>query len=415
MLLAYLLARAGIPVTLLESQKDFDRDFRGDSLHPWTLELFDELGLADELLELPHFPARFFRLHTPSGTLTTTDYSKVRSRFPYVALMPQAQFLDFLARKAAELPNFTLRLDAKVTGLVLDGDVVAGVRLADGEELRAPLVVGADGRFSRMRRLADLPARSLGAQTDILWFTLPRLPSDPPEADVDLYFGAHHYVGLLGRPAEWQVGYSLPKGGYPELRETGVEPIRAFLREHVGWLADRADRLTDLAQTTLLSVDISRVERWYRPGLLLIGDAAHVISPVGGNGILMALQDAVAAANRLVPGLRRVNVQAENMQGENVQGENVQAGNVRGAHVRESDLRAVQEDRQAAIETVQAQQVRTEQRVAKARESGKPIGPPGFLRWITAVPGVRGRSARANAYGPNPPSLDPAVLLDPVR
>lgn len=383
MLLAYLLARAGIPVTLLEGHRDFDRRFRGDSLHPWTLETLDELGLADDLLRLPHFPARYFRFHTPAGTLTPTDYGALDSRFPYVALMPQARFLEFLAAKAAELPTFELRLGARVTGLVVRDGVVTGVEVGGdfgGEELPASLVVGADGRFSKVRTLAGLPATSLGAQTDVLWFALPRRADDPPEADVDLYFGADRYVGLLGGPDEWQVGYSLPKGGYAAVRAAGVEPIKEFLREHVPWLADRADLLTDMNRTTLLSVDIARVERWYRPGLLLIGDAAHVISPVGGNGILMALQDAVAAANRLVPALR--------------------AG---GVH--ETDLSAVQQDREAAIREVQAAQVRTERRVVRARERDRTIAPPRFLRWVFAVPGVRKRSATRNAYGPNPPHL----------
>ncbi len=384
MVLAYLLARAGIPVTLLESRQDFDRDFRGDSLHPWTLELFDELGLADDLLALPHHPARFFRFHTPSGEVTTADYGKVRSKYPYVALMPQARFLDFVADRAKQLPGFDLKLGAKVTGLLDEGGV--RYRDADGDhELSATLTVAADGRFSKIRTLAGLPAHSLGAQTDLLWFRLPLSDSDPPDADVDLFFGRHHYVGLLGGPVDWQIGYSLPKGGYAAVREAGVEPIRAFLREHLPWLGDRVDLLTDMNQTTLLSVDISRVERWHQPGLLLIGDAAHVISPVGGNGILMAIQDAVAAANRLV-------------------------GPLRAGTLTEDDLAAVQRDREPSIVEVQAMQVRTEQRVAAARASGKPIAPPGFLKWITAIPGVRGRAARSNAYGPHPPRLDPAVL-----
>lgn len=388
MVLAYLLARAGIPVTLLESRQDFDRDFRGDSLHPWTLELFDELGLAGDLLALPHHPARYFRFHTPSGEVTTADYGKVRSKYPYVALMPQARFLDFVAERAKRLPGFELKLGAKVTGL-LDG---GGVRYrdADGEhELPATLTVAADGRFSRIRKLAGLPAHSLGAQTDLLWFRLPRHDTDPPDADVDLFFGRHHYVGLLSGPVDWQIGYSLPKGGYPAVREAGVEPIRAFLREHLPWLGDRVDLLTDMNQTTLLSVDISRVERWHRPGLLLIGDAAHVISPVGGNGILMAVQDAVAAANRLV-------------------------GPLRAGTLTEDDLAAVQRDREPSIIEVQAQQVRTEKRVAAARERGRPIAPPAFLKLLTAIPGIRGRAARSNAYGPRPPSLDPAVLAEPA-
>jgi 2-polyprenyl-6-methoxyphenol hydroxylase-like FAD-dependent oxidoreductase len=384
MLLAHLLARAGLPVVLHESHADFDRRFRGDSLHPWTLELLDSLGLADGLLQLPHAQGRYFRFHTPTGVLTPTDYGQLDSKFPYVALMPQAQFLAFLAARSLELPDFSLDMSSRVTGLVSDSGVVTGVRVGS-EDLPASLVVAADGRFSTVRRLASMPARSLGAQTDILWFTLPRRDSDPPEADVDLYFGRDHYVGLLGGPSEWQVGYSVPKGAYPEVRAAGVEPVRAFLREHVEWLADRADLLSDMTQTTLLSVEIARVERWHKPGLLLIGDAAHVISPVGGNGILMALQDAVAAANRLVPALRA------------------------GA-VHEADLMAIQADREPAIRQVQAEQVRTEQRVVAARGRGRTIAPPAFLRWIFALPGARARSARRNAYGPTPPALAPEVL-----
>ena len=388
MMLAYLLARCGVDVTLLESQRDFDRDFRGDSLHPYTLELLDSLDLAEPLLELPHFPARYFRFHTPRATITPTDYGKLRTRFNYVALMPQARFLEFLAAEAARLPHFTLRLGAKVTGLLEDDGRVTGVRCRtdDGEqEQRAALVVGADGRFSRMRRLAGFTADSLGASTDLLWFRLPRHDDDPPEADVDLYFGADHYVGLLGGTEGWQVGYTLPKGDYAEAREAGAGPIREFVARHVPWLADRVHLLESFEQTTLLSVDISRVPTWHRPGLLLIGDAAHVISPVGGNGILMAVQDAVAAANRLVPALRR-------------------------GEVTSADLAAVQADRQAAIEQVQAQQVAVERRVSKALSSGRPISPPPLLKLISAVPGIRTRNAHANAYGPCPPPLDTRLL-----
>ncbi|PWW66685.1 FAD-dependent oxidoreductase [Actinokineospora spheciospongiae] len=380
MVLGYLLARAGVRTTVLESHGDFAREFRGDSLHPYTLELFDQLGLADDLLALAHHPARSFRFHTPHGPLTVADYAKVRSRFPYVALMPQSRFLTFLAERAAELPAFDLRMHTRVTDLLRDdAGAVTGVRHRGGE-VEARLVVATDGRFSAVRKLADLPAANLGATTDLLWFRLPRLPTDPPDADVDLYFGRDHYLGLLGGTDTWQVGYSLPKGGYQATRAAGLEPIRASVARQIPWLADRVPALTDFAQTTLLSVDISRVDRWHRPGLLLLGDAAHVISPVGGNGILMAVQDAVAAANRLVPALT-------------------------SGTLDETVLATIQADREPAIRQVQAQQVRIEQRTARARDRGKPITPPRFLRVVTAIPGVRARAARANAYGPNPPRL----------
>lgn len=393
MMLAYLLARAGVEVTLLESGSDFDRDFRGDSLHPYTLELLDTLGLADDLLRLPHFPARHFRFHTPTTTIVTTDYGKIDSRFNYVALMPQVRFLNFLAEEAERLAAFTLRLSCKVTGLLYDEDRVIGVRYRDaiGEhDQLAGLVIGADGRFSKIRRLAKLPARPLGATTDLLWFRLPRHADDPPEADVDLFFGMNHYVALLGGPTDWQVGYTLPKGGYTEAREAGAEPIRRFVAQNVRWLADRVHLLEHFSQTTLLSVDISRVETWHQDGLLLIGDAAHVISPVGGNGILMAVQDAVAAANRIIPALRAGEPTAE-------------------------VLAAVQADREPAVTQVQDKQVKIEKQVARALAAGKPISPPPLLRMITAIPGTRARNARTNAYGPQPPQLDVGILNSDVH
>jgi 2-polyprenyl-6-methoxyphenol hydroxylase-like FAD-dependent oxidoreductase len=389
MLLAYLLGRAGLRVTLLERHGDFDRDFRGDSLHPWTLELLDDLGLAD-VLELPHHRARWFRFHTPRGTITTADYSRIASPHPYVALMPQARFLDFLAERVRALPHAEVRTGARVAELLTDaGGAVVGVRARtdDGDlDLRARVVVGADGRFSQVRRLADLPVRPLGATTDLLWFRLSHRPDDPPDADVDLFFGRDHYVGLLAGTGGWQVGYSLPKGGYAAARAAGVEPVRRFVAERIPWLADRVGELADFSQTTLLSVEIARADRWWRPGLLLIGDAAHVISPVGGNGILMAVQDAVAAANHLVPALRRPGT------------------------VPDAVLAAVQDDREPAIRRVQAQQVRIERQTARARERGRPITPPRALALLSVLPPVRRRVAQGNAYGPEPPRLTPGLL-----
>lgn len=395
MVLAHLLGRAGIAVTVLESHHDFDRDFRGDSLHPYTMELLDQLGLADELLRLPHRWARSFRLHTPTSTATVADYGRLPSRFNYVVLMPQARFLTFMAARLAELPDVRVRTGCKVTNLVRDeDDRIRGVVYRAGtgtHELAADLVVGADGRFSKLRGMVDLPVKSSGARTDLLWFRLPRRPADPANTDLELHFGRDHYIGLLAGTGGWNVGYSLPKGGYQAARAAGVAPIRTSVAERVPWLADRVHLLESFRQTTLLPVEIARVDRWWRPGLLLIGDAAHVISPVGGNGILMAVQDAVTAANHLVPALRRGD-----------------AGTVDHA------LQQIQAEREPAIERVQAQQVRTEARVARSRGTGKPIATPALLRVLTAVPGFRRRAARANAYGPEPPALNtPPLGCDP--
>jgi 2-polyprenyl-6-methoxyphenol hydroxylase-like FAD-dependent oxidoreductase len=388
-LLAYLLARAGIAVTLFESRGDFRREYRGDSLHPYTMELLDRLGLADRLLELPHQKADAFRFHTPHGVVTAASYARLPTRFNYIAIMPQALLIDFLVREAAAHPGFSVRMGTKVSGLLADADGrVHGVRHRGGDgagELETSLVVGADGRYSAVRRLADLPADDLGATTDLIWFRLPRRAGDPPGADLDLYCGPGRYVGLLGGTDHWRIGVAIPKGGYAAAREAGVGEIQDFLRRHVPWLGDRPALLTEFTQTSLLSVDIAAVRRWWRPGLLLLGDAAHVISPVGGNGILMAVQDAVAAANRLVPALRR-------------------------GGPTDADLAAVEADRAPAIRAVQADQVRTERRLARSRERGRVVAPPRVLRPLFALPAVQRRAARANAYGPQPPELDLAVL-----
>ena len=353
--------------------------------HTYTLELLDQLGLATSLLKLPHFKATRFRAHTPVGAITLADYGQLRSDFPYLVLMPQARFLDFLAQASVELPTFTLQTGARVRELIMDGDRAVGVRWRgpDGPAaLTARVVVAADGRFSRLRTVAGGPVIDLGASSDLLWFRLPRRASDPPEADVDLYFGRRNYVALLGGVSDWQIGYTLPKGGFAAAREAGVEPIRAFLRHHVGWLEDRIELLTGFEQTPLLSVELRRLRTWHRPGLLFIGDAAHVISPVGGNGILMAIQDAVAAANHLIPTLRRPDP------------------------VPEETLAAIQADREEAITRVQADQAKVESQALRAREAGRRLIPGRLLKIVTALPGVRARGARSNAYGPQPPKLD---------
>ncbi|GAA1672461.1 FAD-dependent oxidoreductase [Fodinicola feengrottensis] len=385
MMLGYLLASADCPVTVLESRQDFDRDFRGDSLHPYTLDLLGQLGLADRLLALPHHKARSFFLQTPSATITAADYGLLPEPFNYVALMPQARFLTFMAAEAAKLPAFEIRMGAKVTDLVNTGNRTTGVRYRDSDrrthDLGAAIVVACDGRFSKVRHLAAMTPTSLGATTDLLWFKLPRYHLDPPDADAGVYFGADRYVALLGGDHDWQVGYTLPKGGYPAVRESGLEPIRRFVAERVPWLSDRLHLLADFADTTLLSIDISRLTLWHQPGLLLIGDAAHVISPVGGNGILMAIQDAVAAANHLAPALRT------------------------SQPINDEVLAAIQTEREPTIRAVQADQVRIEQQAAAARETGRAISPPTFLRYLSKIPAIRRRAARSNAYGPRPPRL----------
>ncbi len=391
MVLTYLLARAGLEVTLLEARHDFDRRFRGDSLHPATLELLDQVDLADQLLRLPHAKARQFTFHTARGTYVTADYGLLSTRFTYVGIMPQARFLSFMAERVRELPAGRVTTGARVSGLLEEAGSVGGVDVRTAgtgrQTIRARLVIGFDGRSSSLRRFGGFELETLGQGNDLLWFDLPRAAGDPEDADLSLYFGSDHYVALISRPDAWQVGYVIRPGGYAEAREAGVAPIRDFVSAHVPWLAARVAELREWGQVTLLNVEIARVPRWHRDGLLLLGDAAHVISPVGGNGILMAIQDAIVAANRLIPALSDGR-----------------------EPVAESVLAEIQAEREPAIRKVQAEQVRAEQRTRRLLTEGKPLAPDAAFRLLGLVPGLRRRAARHNAYGPDTPRFDRRLL-----
>lgn len=303
MVLAYLLARQGLAVTLLEARGDFARRFRGDSLAPVVMDWLDELGLGDEVLARPHAVADGFTWHSPSGSYRLADYSTASRRHPHYVLVPQPEFLTLLAERAAEFPGFSLRMSARLTELVEADGRVVGVRhrAAGGEvrEVRAPLVVGADGRFSQTRRLGGFATEELGAGLDILWFEVPRRPDDPPLSGLDYFSAPGRAVVALGQGRTWQLGYVIPTGTVAQVREAGIAPVVALARQQLPWLGDRLADLTDFSQLTLLNVRITRLPSWYRPGLLLLGDAAHVISPVGGNGINMAVADAADAGNTL--------------------------------------------------------------------------------------------------------------------
>src|SRR5574341_130513 len=300
MVLALLLARKGVPVTLLEAHADFDRDFRGDTLHPSSMELMDQIGLADRLLELPHHKIAHLSVPSPSGPITVSDLSRLKSRFPYITMMPQAQFLDFVAAEAGRYPSFRLVMGANVNELVEETGVVKGVRYVGREgrhEVRALLTVGADGRFSRLRKLGGFEAIATSPPMDILWFRLPRQPDDPGGGMGR--FGRGHMMIQLEREADWQLGYLIAKGSFHNVREAGLEAFRQAIVELNPIFADRVAGLTDWKQVAVLTVEADRLKRWYKPGLLLIGDAARVMSPVGGNGINYAIQDAVVTANLL--------------------------------------------------------------------------------------------------------------------
>jgi 2-polyprenyl-6-methoxyphenol hydroxylase-like FAD-dependent oxidoreductase len=306
-MLGLLLARQGITVTVLEAHTDFDRDFRGDIVHPSTLELMDQLGLIDRVLRIPHAAIGLMPFHTQAGVVPFGAQPSLRSKYPNMLQLPQAQFLELLIAEAQRYPCFRLVLGARVDELIQEGGRIAGVRYRtrDGlHDLEACLTVGADGRFSKVRQLAGLDLVGDAQPIDYLWFRLPHLETDPPNAG-GVYVGGGQVMVLLDRGAEWQVSYWLPKGGYQALRAAGLDTFQRSIARLAPWLAGRTLQLGDWTQAVLLAVQSSRARRWYRPGLLLIGDAAHVMLPVGGVGINMAIQDAVAAANLLGPRLAR--------------------------------------------------------------------------------------------------------------
>ena len=305
MMLAFLLARAGVDVVVLEKHADFLRDFRGDTIHPSTLELMHELGLLADFLARPHQEAVQLRGQVGDAEVTVADFSHLPTHCRFIAFMPQWDFLNFLAERGRGYPTFHLRMRAEVTGLVEDGGRVHGVRAATPAgplEVRADLVVGADGRHSTVRQRAGLRVTDLGAPMDVLWLRLPRRPGDP--ATPLGRFDRGHIFILLDRGDYWQCAYVIPKGEFEEVRRRGLEAFRGAVADMAPFLRDRTGELTSWDDVKLLTVKVDRLRRWHRPGLLCLGDAAHAMSPIGGVGINLAIQDAVAAANVLAAPLR---------------------------------------------------------------------------------------------------------------
>ncbi|AKU93782.1 FAD-dependent monooxygenase [Labilithrix luteola] len=300
-----LLARAGIDTVVLEKHADFLRDFRGDTVHPSTLEVLEELGWLDDFLKMPHQEVSRLRVHMQGTELALADFDQVRTSKKFVVFMPQWDFLDFVAERARAYPHFDLRMRTAVVGLVEERGMVRGVRVVgpEGEsEIGADLVIAADGRNSLVRDHAGLLVEDIGAPIDVLWFRLPRRESDPRQALGWLANGK--FLALLDRGDYWQIAYIIAKGGMNTVQARGIETFRRDLAETVPFLSDRVEELRSFDDVKLLIVRVDRLKRWFKPGLLCIGDAAHAMSPVGGVGINLAIQDAVATANLLAESLR---------------------------------------------------------------------------------------------------------------
>ncbi|HWF67310.1 MAG TPA: FAD-dependent oxidoreductase [Acidobacteriaceae bacterium] len=305
-MLAFLLARAGIDVVVLEKHADFLRDFRGDTIHPSTLELMYELGLLDEFLRRPHQQLSSIGGKVEGFAVTIADFSHLPTHCKFAGLMPQWEFLNFLAEQGKRYPQFHLRMEAEVTDLLQENGRIAGVRARTPQgslEVRADLTIGADGRHSTVRQQAGFEVFDLGAPIDVLWIRLSRRSSDPEQTLG--YFQAGRILVTLNRGDYWQCAYVIAKGSFAEIQKKGLAFFRQEIAQVAPFLASRTDELTGWNDVKLLTVAVDRLRQWYRPGLLCIGDSAHAMSPVGGVGINLAIQDAVAAANILAASLSR--------------------------------------------------------------------------------------------------------------
>ena len=379
-ILALLLARRGVSTSLLEAHGDFDRAFRGDTVHPSTLEMLHDLGLAEPLLARDHGKLHRMTLHSGKTAVVLADFTRLRSRFPFVAMIPQVEFLNFIVGEAKRYACFDLRMKARVNDLIIEDDDVRGVRYRDGEsehELRASLTVAADGRGSRLRTLAGFQPQSNAVAMDVMWLVLPRRANEPAIDMTGFRIGRGRLVAVLARADQWQLGYVILKGDHHSIREAGLDALRSEVAALVPELADRMDTIRDWEDVHFLSVASSRIPTWHRTGLLAIGDAAHVMSPIGGVGINYAIQDAVATANLLA--------------------EPLLTGNLTDQH-----LAAVQRRREFPTRFIQGfQGVVQRQLVARALED-KPFRVPLPARILLSLPLLRNLPARLIGWGIRP-------------
>ncbi|MGG7517382.1 FAD-dependent oxidoreductase [Allorhizobium undicola] len=387
LMLGYLLARAGIDVVVIEKHADFLRDFRGDTIHPSTLEVMRELGLLDELLRLPHTKAP--KLHAEIGgrDVTIADFSRLPTACRFIAFMPQWDFLSFLAEKAKATGHFRLLMETRVVDLLQDGKRVSGLVVSSGsarQRIHARLVVGADGRHSVVRARAGLSVESFGSPSDVVWMKLSHLATDPPYTMG--HGGPRQGFVMIDRGDYWQCGYVVRKGSFEDIKEKGLDAFRAAVAAVSPLPAARMQEIRSFDDVSLLSIRIDRLTQWWRPGLVCIGDAAHAMSPIGGVGVNLAIQDAVAAANLL-------------------------AAPLKGGEALEPALSALQKRRQ--FPTVATQKMQLMMR-RKPKEKERPRqGPPGFIKAIARLPLLAHLAGRLIGLGFRPehvtlfPSIGP--------
>jgi 2-polyprenyl-6-methoxyphenol hydroxylase-like FAD-dependent oxidoreductase len=379
MMLGFLLARAGVAVTVLEKHADFLRDFRGDTIHPSTLQLMHELGLLDDFLKVPHDEVVHLTAQIGDARIKLADFSHLPTQCKFIALMPQWDFLDFLAAHGRRYPTFDLRMRAEAIDLIEEGGHVVGVKVKTPDgllDIRADLVVGCDGRRSTLRERAGLVVDDLGAPIDVLWFRLPRQETDTPETFGHIEAG--RMMVMINRRDYWQCAYVIPKGGIDAVRSRGLDAFRASVLTMSPFLRDRINDLRDWDDIKLLTVSVDRLRQWHKPGLLCIGDAAHAMSPVGGVGINLAIQDAVAAANILAMPLKQ-------------------------GRVAEALLASVQQRRGLPMRVIQWLQVKVHGIVLSGlTASGRKLTPPWPLKLFGLFPVLRRLPARLIGMGIRP-------------
>jgi len=386
MMLGVLLARAGVDVLALEKHKDFLRDFRGDTIHPSTLRLMEELGWLDDFLKLPHQQVKQLFGQFGETRVKLADFSTLPISTKFIALMPQWDFLDFLAEKGRAYPKFSLRMNAEVTDLVHDGGRVTGVKVTTPEgplTVSADLIVAADGRSSTVRKASGLVSESFGAPMDVMWFRLPRRPSDTEETQGR--FDAGHIFIMLQRGDYWQCAYVIPKGDDAKVRSAGLDAFRKAVGALLPFEASRANAIADWDHVKLLTVVVDRLNEWAKPGLLCIGDAAHAMSPVGGVGVNLAVQDAVAAANLLWQPLKEQRATFQ-------------------------DLKKVQERRDFPTRATQRLQLTVQKLViAKTLANTADLKPPLMLRLFNSLPFLSRIPARLIGLGFRPEHVSDAI------